>query len=75
MNKAATFIGGIKLLANDGAVLLEAGYWIANSAWTHQEIPLAQGERLVGVRSKLYSQQAGQSAFHCNMVFVIGWLE
>ena len=75
MNKHANYIDGIKLLANDGAVLLEAGLMTTNSSWTHQEIPLAQGERLVGVRSKLYSQHASQSALHCNVVFVIGWLE
>ena len=68
-------IGGIKLLSNDGAVLLEAGYMTVSGGYTHQEIPLAQGERLVGVRSKLYDQNAGNSALHCNMVFVIGWLE
>ena len=75
MNKHANNIGGIKLLANDGAVLLEAGYMPAGSGYTHQEIPLAQGERLVGVRSKLYDQNAGNSALHCNVVLVIGWLE
>ena len=75
MNKYATNISGIKLLSNDGAVLLEAGYMTAGGGWTHQEIPLAQGERLVGVRSKLYDKTAGWSAVHCNVVFVIGWLE
>ena len=75
MNKCSDYIGGIKLLSNDGAVLLEAGYLTAGNGWTHQEIPLAQGERLVGVRSKLYDQNAGNSAAHCNMVLVIGWLE
>ena len=75
MNKDAICIGGIKLLANDGAVLLEAGYVKAGGVYTHQEIPLAQGERLVGVRSKLYDNTAGWSAVHCNVVFVIGWLE
>ena len=75
MNKSSVYIGGIKLLSNDGAVLLEAGYMTAGGGWTHQEIPLAQGERLVGVRSKLYNQSATQSAYHCNVVLVIGWLE
>ena len=56
MNKHTHRLSGIKLLANDGAVLLEAGYMKAGDNFTHQEIPLAQGERLVGVRSKLYDQ-------------------
>jgi hypothetical protein len=48
---------------------------LGGSKWTHQEIPLAEGERLVGVRSKLYDKTPSISALHLNMVFVIGWLE
>ncbi len=66
---------GIKLLAKDSEVLLQAGNWGTGASYTQQEIPLADGERLVGVRSKLYDQNANHSSIHCNMVLVIGWLE
>jgi len=56
VKKHANFIIDIKLLANDGAVLLEAGRISDLGLFTHQEILLAQGERLVGVRSKLYEK-------------------
>ena len=83
MNRHSRNIIGIKLLANDGEVLLEAGCMLSGGAYSgafsgiyiHQEFPLAQGERLAGVRSKFYDKTAVNSAYHCNMVLVIGWLE
>jgi len=54
VNKHTNYIAGIKLISKDGTVLVEAGYWAVRASHTQQEIALADGERLIGVRSKLY---------------------
>jgi len=51
---------------------MQVGY--CNS--TLQEIELQDGERLVGVKSRIYrNNDPSYSAWHCNMVFVFGKLE
>jgi hypothetical protein len=47
-------ISGFKFYNRQGEVVLEAGCF----DYTMQEVPLQEGERLVGVRSKLYSNTA-----------------
>ena len=40
-----------------------------------KEVILQDGERLVGVRSKLLAYDSQHNYVHCNMILVIGWLE
>lgn len=51
--------------------MLKVGYETGST----QDIDLKDGERLVGIKSKLYDNSPGNSALHCNMIFVIGTLE
>jgi len=61
-------------MSKEGAVLMEAGFK-SNPSYTEQEIPLEEGERLVGVRSKMFINDSTHSALHCNMVLIIGRME
>ncbi len=40
-----------------------------------KEVNLAAGERLVGVKSKLYDNTLESNTIHCNLVLLIGRLE
>lgn len=62
-------IAGVKLLNKVGDVLLVAG---CNSVYLTQDIVLAQGERLLGIRSQQFDNTNICGTCHCNMVFVIG---
>ncbi len=46
-----TYIYGIKMFDNSGQCVLFAGY----VAGTMEEVQLQEGERLLGIKSKLYS--------------------
>jgi hypothetical protein len=37
-----------------------------------EEVQLQEGERLFQIKSKLYNNSPGGSAYHCNLVLVIG---
>ena len=37
-----------------------------------EEVQLQEGERLLQIKSKLYQNDTSHSAFHCNLVLVIG---
>ncbi len=40
-----------------------------------EEISVGKNERLVGIRSRLYSKGDAYDAIHCRLVFVFGKLE
>ncbi len=63
-------ICGFKFYSND-KVVLEVGYLNA----IRKEVTLEAGERLVGVKSKLYNNTPNDNTVHCNLVMVIGKLE
>ncbi len=69
---SASNIVGVKFLNKAGDVLLEAGNKYGHST---QDIVLADGERLIGIRSQQYNDGNEYGTIHCNMVFVIGRLE
>lgn len=69
---SAGYIFGIKFFDKDANCLLHAG---EDNTGTTQDIDLEEGERLVGVKSTLWDNTAYNSAYHCNMVFIIGRLE
>jgi hypothetical protein len=64
------FICGFKFYSNDKLVS-EAGDFDAEM----REVKLEAGERLVGVKSKLYDNTPGYTTHHCNLVLMIGRLE
>ena len=37
-----------------------------------EEVQLQEGERLLGIKSKLWDNTTTNSAYHCNLVLVIG---
>ncbi len=64
------FIDGFKFYSNE-SVVLEVGDF--NNEM--KEVILEVGERLVGVKSKLWDNFPVKNTFHCNLVFLIGKLE
>ena len=64
-------IYGLKFFDRNDTCILSAGTMV----YTMQEVILNEGERLVGVRSKMYDNSTKNSAYHCNLVLVIGRLE
>jgi len=59
-------VAGIKFYSEDGACILEVGSF----EWGSQkEINLKKGERIVGVKSRLHTNDA---ANHDSLVFVVG---
>ncbi len=66
------YICGFKFYSND-KVVLEAG--IFNFYDEMKEVKLEAGERLVGVKSKLYDNTPENNTAHCDLVLVIGKLE
>ena len=65
-------IYGIQLIGKDGTVLVAAG---ACKSEKLQEIPLEDGERLIGIRSRQLKNEYEYGTRHCKMVFVIGKME
>ncbi len=63
-------IYGFKFFSNEN-VVLEVGYF----DYTMKEVKLEAGERLVGVKSKLYDNTPHNNTAHCNLVLIIGRLE
>ena len=53
------------------SVVLESGHFILDM----MEVYLEVGERLVGIRSRLFGDTPNKNAFHCNLVLVIGRIE
>ena len=66
-----SFIRGFKFYSND-KVVLEVGDF---SYGEMKEVNLEAGERLVGVKSKLYDNTPENNTIHCNLVLLIGKLE
>ncbi len=64
-------IRGLKLQNQAGEVLLKVKF---NSGHSVQDIALAEGERLLGIRSQQFND-SNYDTCHCNMVFVIGRME
>ncbi len=52
-------------------MVLNAG----NCGGSMKEVKLEAGERLVGVKSKLFINAPPYNTYHCNLVLVIGKLE
>ncbi len=67
---AANCIVGFKFYSNDN-VVLEVGHL----NYEMKEVNLEAGERLVGVKSKLWDNTPYNNTAHCNLVLVIGRLE
>ena len=62
-------VAGIKFYSEDGSCVLEVGSF----DWGLQrEINLKPGERIVGIKSRLHTNDA---ANHNSLVFVIGKIE
>ncbi len=65
-----SYIYGFKFYSKDG-VFLEAGYFLN---MVMKEVVLEEGERLIGVRSKLGDNSPENNTLHCNMILMIGKL-
>jgi hypothetical protein len=63
-------IWGFKFYSNKNVV-----YEVGDFNLQMKEVKLEAGERLVGVKSKLYDNTPNNSTTHCNLVLVIGRLE
>ncbi len=63
-------VKGFKFYSKDG-ILLEAGNFLNME---NKEVVLEEGERLIGVQSKLYDNSPANNTLHCNMTLVIGML-
>ena len=48
---------------------------ISNESSPMTEVILQDGERLLGIQSKLYSKAGGDRIVHCNLVFILGKIE
>ncbi len=66
-----SYISGIQFFDKGNDVILSAG--IIGSA--HHDAVLEVGERLIGIRSTLYSNDSRNGTIHCNMTLVVGKLE
>ncbi len=66
-----SYISGIQFFDKDNDVILSAG--IIGSI--HHDAVLEVGERLIGIRSTLYSNDSRNGTIHCNMSLVVGRLE
>ncbi len=62
-------IYGIKMFDKGGQCVLFAG---DQEHGTMEEVQLQEGEKLLQIKSKLYANDTSDSAFHCNLVLVIG---
>ena len=65
-------IGGFQFFDRNGNMILQAGYIAGNK----KEFELAEGERLVGIKSHLfngYGSNASPRQF--DLQFMIGWME
>ncbi len=65
-----TEFGGVQFFDKDGNKILEAGFLGGDS----KEFVLQDGERLVGVKSKLYDDERNRPRQE-DLVFVIGWMK
>ncbi len=63
---SGAIILGFKFYSND-KVVLETGDLNCGM----KEVNLEAGERIVGVKSKLYDNTPANNTFHCNLVLVI----
>lgn len=68
------YLWGIKFFDKKGTCFLNAGT-TTDDKKKKPDIVLQEGERLVGIRSKLYNKTDDLDALHCNPVFVLGRLE
>ncbi len=73
MRKVSVWIGksytiGIQMFNEQGVSLLDIGDKYCDKF----DVELADGERIVGVHSRLYSKS---TPTHCNLTFIIGRLE
>lgn len=66
-----SYVCGIEFFDKDNLLILSAGL-ITN---TYKEAMLEIGERLVGVRSTLYSSDSRNGTIHCDLTLVVGKLE
>ena len=64
--------GGMTFIDENDAVLVAAGVCRDEKLL---EIVLEEGDRLVGIRSRLYNNDNNSGTRHCKMVFVIGRME
>ena len=66
----SSYVCGIQFFDINAGVVLSAGLISKD----FQEVGLQVGERLIGIRSTLYSNDSRNGTIHCNMTLVIGWL-
>ncbi len=64
------WICGFKFYSND-KVVLETGFVTREM----KEVKLEEGERLIGVKSKIPVKTPAYNTLHCNLVLMIGRLE
>ena len=59
---------GLEMLNKEGKTILKVG----EEKLTKAELTLEDGERIVGVESRLLKETAQA---HCSLTFIIGWME
>jgi hypothetical protein len=67
-----TFVEAIEFFDKDGVSKLKS---TGRNFDTYQEVVLAEGERLLAIRSTLFSNDQTHSTVHCDMTLVIGRME
>jgi hypothetical protein len=67
---AEDYMRGFKFHSKSGEVLLEVGVCTLPPV----EFALAEGERVIGIKSRI-SGKGTDSAYHCDLQFIIGRLE
>ncbi len=67
----STYVCGIQFCDGRAVVVLSAGLISKD----FHEVTLEVGERLIGIRSTLYSNDNRNGTIHCNLKLVIGRIE
>lgn len=67
----SSYVCGIRFFNGWAGVVLSAGLISKD----FQEVSLEVSERLIGIRSTLYSNDSRNGTIHCNMKLVIGRIE
>ena len=67
-----SYISGFRLLNVNNVVICEE---IANLNDKATDVVLEKGERLLGVKSKRYTDSGNDTLAHCNLVLVLGKME
>jgi len=67
----SSYMHGFRFFSKSGEVLLEVG----ECKEPPVEFALAEGERVIGLKSRIYNKGIKNNEYHCDLQFIIGRLE